>query len=304
MDLTRVLESPHALHAASVHLPMSLAFLGLPLILVTILTSKRWHRGRTFVGAYFLVAGLIALAATLTGMRAASELVALASSEIETALTQHRLLGYSITVLAFATSVLLAASHFRGDVGRRVLTASAMLTALALAVAVLFAGSSGGRLVYGFGIGTPVARADGTSGATIVVGAYPSVASVSVVPTVAIADKSVDAMYTPKTLAIDPVQAAAVTFQRDIVPLLERRCFKCHSGNEPEAGLDLTTRAGILEGGDYAGAAVIPGAPDQSPMVLHLRGIYEPKMPKDAEELTESELHTIRMWIFAGAKGE
>ena len=88
------------------------------------------------------------------------------------------------------------------------------------------------------------------------------------------------------------------------MPLLERHCFECHRGNNAEAGLDLTTHAGILKGGDYAGPSVIPGAPDNSPVVLHIRGIYLPKMPKDAPELTERDLHTFRMWIASGARGE
>jgi hypothetical protein len=116
-------------------------------------------------------------------------------------------------------------------------------------------------------------------------------------------DESDDASYTPHTKPIDAAQAASITFKNHVLPLLERHCFKCHHGKDAEAGLDLTTHAGILQGGDYAGPAVIPGAPDQSPIVLHIRGIYQPKMPKDAGELTESELHMIRMWIAAGAKG-
>ena len=115
-------------------------------------------------------------------------------------------------------------------------------------------------------------------------------------------NESDDAIYTPHTKPIDATQAASVSFKNDVVPILERHCFKCHRGKAAEAGLNLTTHAGILKGGDYAGACVVPGEPDQSAIVMHIRGIYEPKMPKDAPELTEDELHTIRMWVAAGAK--
>jgi hypothetical protein len=257
-----------------------------------------------FASAFFLFTSLVALAATLTGERAASELVALANKEIETVVAHHRLLGFSITALSLIVSILLIAGHFRANPSGRILARLAALNALALAIVVLFAGSSGGRLVYGFGIGTPIAGADGVSGATPVVGAYTSGPTASTPPPAIAMEESVDATYTPNTLPLDSAQAALVTFRNDIVPLLERRCVECHRGDGAEAGLDLASHAGILEGGDYAGPVVIPGAPDNSPMVLHIRGIYLPKMPKDAEELTESELHTIRMWITAGAKGE
>lgn len=304
MDLTAVFKSAHALHGASVHLPISLGLLGLPLVFAAVLARKRWQGMRLFAAVYFFLTFLAAAAAAFTGQRAAWELVALANEEIETVVTQHQLLGYSMTALPLVTCILLVVSHFRARSGGRVAAGLAVLSALVLAVVLLFAGSSGGRLVYGFGIGTPIAGADGLSGATPIVGAYASVTMAGVPPVLTNAVEPVDANYTPKILPIEPAEAASVTFKKDIVPLLERHCFACHHGDAAEAGLDLATHAGILKGGDYAGPSVIPGAPDNSPVVLHIRGIYLPKMPKDASELTEAELHTIRMWIAAGAKGE
>ncbi len=48
-----------------------------------------------------------------------------------------------------------------------------------------------------------------------------------------------------------------------VAPLVERRCAGCHSGDEPKGGLDLTTRAGLLAGGD-SGAAVELGQSQSS----------------------------------------
>ena len=304
MDLTRVLESPHALHAASVHLPISLALLGLPLAFAAVLAPKRWPRARLFAGAFFFFASVVALFAALTGERAASELVALANEEIETVVAHHRLLGFSISALALVTSILLTASHLLSRSGCRILAGLAALNTLALAAVALFTGSSGGQLVYGFGIGTPIVGVDGLSGETLLVGAHPGAATVGIPPVATGSDESLDAIYTPNTQPIDPAQAASLKFLSDVVPLLERHCVECHRSEDPAAGLDLTTHAGILRGGDYAGPSVIPGDLNGSPIVLHIRGIYLPKMPKDADELTESDLHIIRMWISTGAKGE
>lgn len=304
MDLTRVLESPHALHAASSHLPIALGLIGLPLILFAVREPRRWPSVRLHAGSYFLVTSVIAYLAVLAGDRAASGLVALASKEIEQVVAQHRQMGLSVTSVAFSTGILLLASHFGGRFSGRLFAGLAVMGAFGLVPFVLFAGSSGGRLVYGYGIGTPVMGADGVSGATPVVGAY-TVSAAAIAPAVApVNDASLNAIYTPKTLPIDPGVATAVSYMRDIGPLLESRCVECHGGDKPEAGLDLSSHAGILAGGDYAGPAVIPGAPDNSPMVFHIRGIYEPKMPKERDELTEEELHAIRMWIAAGARGE
>lgn len=306
MDLTRTLESSHALHAASVHLPISQGLVGLPLLLIAVFASKQWPRARSLASIYFFLTALVSAMAAFTGERAASELVALASKTIESVVYQHQILGFSIAALALSTSILLAASQFTKPLARSVFSGLALTTAAALAVVVLFAGSSGGRLVYGFGIGTPVANADGTSGATLIVGANPMGKSPNAPPTATTRtmEESEDAKYTPHTKPIDTAQAAAVSFMKDVVPVLERHCFKCHEGTKAKAGLDLTTHAGIMKGGDYAGACVVPGEADQSAIVMHIRGIYEPKMPKNAPELTEDELHTIRMWIASGAKGE
>ncbi|MFA6243514.1 MAG: c-type cytochrome domain-containing protein [Candidatus Hydrogenedentales bacterium] len=292
------------MHAASVHLPISLALLGVPLVFLAFFAPKRWPGLRLFSATFYFFASLVAILAALTGQRAASELVALANDEIQTVVTHHRLLGFSIAALPLVISILLVASHLRVRSGGRFLAGLAALNAVALAAVVTFAGSSGGRLVYGFGIGTPIVGVDGVSGATAVVGAYKGGPIASTSPPAFGMDTASDAKYTPHTKPIDPAQAASITFKNDVLPLLERRCFKCHRGQDAEAGLDLSTHAGILKGGDYAGPAVMPGAPDNSPIVLHIRGIYLPKMPKDAEELSENDLHTIRMWVSSGAKGE
>ncbi len=304
MDLTKAFASPHALHAFSVHLPISLGLVGLPFVFVALWASSRWPRARIFAGAYYFFASLAAVAATLTGLRAASTLVALANEKVEAVVAQHQLLGFATVVLPLVTSIFLVVSHFRARSGGKFSGGVALFSAIALAVVILYDGSSGGRLVYGFGIGTPVAGVDGLSGATLIVGAYRAAALASNPSVGSGMDDAADAKYTPHTRSIDSGQAASMTFRKDIAPILERRCVKCHHGKDGEAGLDLSTKAGMLKGGDYAGAAVVPGVPDQSPVVLHLRGIYQPKMPKDAEELSEDELHTIRMWIFSGAKGE
>ncbi|MFM9068333.1 MAG: hypothetical protein ACKOUR_13525, partial [Planctomycetota bacterium] len=39
---------------------------------------------------------------------------------------------------------------------------------------------------------------------------------------------------------------AAIDFDRDIAPLLARRCLECHDANEKKGGLDLTRRATAL----------------------------------------------------------
>ena len=60
------------------------------------------------------------------------------------------------------------------------------------------------------------------------------------------------------------VQAQTVDFKRDIQPILENRCWDCHSADAQEGDLRLDQRLGMLRGGGSGIAAIVPGKPDQS----------------------------------------
>src|SRR5450755_5104534 len=63
------------------------------------------------------------------------------------------------------------------------------------------------------------------------------------------------------------VDAAPASFQKDIRPLLEDRCAMCHSADAKTSGFEVTSVGALLKGGAKAGAAVIPGKPDSSPLI-------------------------------------
>jgi hypothetical protein len=303
MDLTRVLDSPHALHAASAHLPIALCLLGAPLAVAAAFAPRRWTGFRVFAWMFFLLAVLAALAAASAGERAAADLSALQDEEIQSIVAQHRALAYWTIGLVCGTAVLLGPGLLLTRKTALFLRGLGVASSLGMAALVLFVGSSGGRLVYGFGIGTPVYGIDAISGGTPLVGVHPGAdpegGSAGTEPA---EEVDLNDIYTPRTRPIDADQPVALDFTADVLPLLERHCTECHGTDSPESGLELSTVDGVLKGGDYAGPGVLPGDPDESPIVLHIRGIYRPKMPKDRDELSEDDLHTIRLWISAGAK--
>lgn len=87
-------------------------------------------------------------------------------------------------------------------------------------------------------------------------------------------------------------------FDSEIAPLLKSRCVKCHGPATREAGLYLSTPAGIARGGK-SGPVVAPHDPAASRL---WEKIAADEMPPD-EPLTEAERSTIRRWILAGAPG-
>jgi hypothetical protein len=86
------------------------------------------------------------------------------------------------------------------------------------------------------------------------------------------------------------LQASPVSFQKTIRPLLEDRCAMCHSADARTSGFEVSSVAALLKGGQKAGAAVIPGQPDASPLVQFLTGKRQPRMPKELPPLSAAEI--------------
>ena len=89
-----------------------------------------------------------------------------------------------------------------------------------------------------------------------------------------------------------------------IFDLLDFRCVDCHGRHGTEGGLDLRTAAAAIAGGK-SGAAVVPGKPDSSPLIIRLAKDEMPprkgRFDLSIKPITEPELDLLRSWIAAGA---
>lgn len=91
---------------------------------------------------------------------------------------------------------------------------------------------------------------------------------------------------------------ASQLFARKIRPLLESKCFDCHSSKaeDVKSGLKLDSLDDILKGGAM-GAAIVPGDPDASFLLKALR--YEEadyQMPP-AGKLSDEDIQLVERWI-------
>ena len=89
-------------------------------------------------------------------------------------------------------------------------------------------------------------------------------------------------------------------FKSDVRVLLKQHCVKCHGGDKIRGDLDLTTRAGLLKGGEE-GPSIITGKADESFLMTVLRHEEEPFMPAKADKLSPDALKKIADWINLGA---
>src|ERR1051325_7609333 len=94
-----------------------------------------------------------------------------------------------------------------------------------------------------------------------------------------------------------------ITFFREkIQPILEERCFECHShkSGKMKGGLTLDSRSGWEAGGEQ-GAVIVPGQPDKSLLVKAVRRTdADFKMPQK-KALPENEVAWLEEWVKRGA---
>ena len=81
-----------------------------------------------------------------------------------------------------------------------------------------------------------------------------------------------------------------------IEPLLTENCGQCHSAKSKTSGFSVASADAVVQGGNKYGRAVVPGHPEQSPLVKLLTGTLSPRMPM-GRELAASDIARVENWI-------
>jgi hypothetical protein len=93
-------------------------------------------------------------------------------------------------------------------------------------------------------------------------------------------------------------------FSQDIAPILVANCTGCHSGTGQGAKrgkLELTSFEKLLKG-SAAHAVIVPGKPEESSLVLRIKGEETPRMPQGGNRvLSDDAISKIERWVKAGA---
>jgi outer membrane biosynthesis protein TonB len=91
--------------------------------------------------------------------------------------------------------------------------------------------------------------------------------------------------------------AASVSFARDIKPILDQKCLKCHGGEKTEEGFSVKTHQDLMKGSNN-GIMVKAGSAADSEMI---KLVVEGEMPKRASRLPVAEIKLLTDWVNAGA---
>jgi hypothetical protein len=99
-----------------------------------------------------------------------------------------------------------------------------------------------------------------------------------------------------------PPAAASFDFAKDIVPILEQGCVKCHGPEKQKGALRLDSREAMLKGGDN-GPAITEHKSAESHLIHNVARLDEDTAmpPKKENALTSEQVGKLRAWIDAGA---
>jgi hypothetical protein len=122
----------------------------------------------------------------------------------------------------------------------------------------------------------------------------------------------------PKKELPPPATQKGLTFEKDVKPLFEASCVRCHGERNPKGALRVDTLEGLLAGSDE-GRVIVPGDSAKSKLVHSIARLNpktamppEPRKPRTPpggrnqgpppKPLTPAEVGIVRAWIDQGAK--
>ncbi|HEX5268899.1 MAG TPA: PSD1 and planctomycete cytochrome C domain-containing protein, partial [Gemmataceae bacterium] len=93
-----------------------------------------------------------------------------------------------------------------------------------------------------------------------------------------------------------------VDYQRDVLPILQARCYKCHDAARKKSGYRIDSRSSALRGGESGKPAIVPGDGSKSELIRRITtATGDEAMPAGKDKLTPEQVRVLRAWVDAGA---
>jgi uncharacterized membrane protein len=316
-------------HPAVVHFPIALLTLAAAVEAWSVVRRKRVPLHTTLVCLYFGAAA--AVVATLLGWANAD-----ASGQHGSIVTIHRWLGVAVAVLA-ALAAVLSIFIWRREAVRPRLLWSYRASILAAGGLVGLVGMYGGMISFGKDhysdayatLQRELSRDTTTGVAHSAVTTATNVARATARATANGAAKVADKVAGPIVQAVanavptatpatsdgeptPPATDAAATlggghldYARDIEPIFQANCVKCHNESKKKGGYRLDAKDRVFAAGESGNVPIVPGKADESRVVKMLEGkgeFADSIMPPKGAPLSYQQIQLIRQWIDEGAK--
>ncbi|MEK6259049.1 MAG: PSD1 and planctomycete cytochrome C domain-containing protein [Planctomycetota bacterium] len=101
---------------------------------------------------------------------------------------------------------------------------------------------------------------------------------------------------------LPPAANREVDFVRDVRPIFQRACVRCHGPDKQKSEFRLDVRQTALTGGESYAPNIVPGKSADSPLVKMVAGVGDVTMPPEGDRLSAEEIGLLRAWIDQGAK--
>lgn len=296
-------------HAINVHLPLVLAMVGLPLVAVMTIRRGRDRSLRWGMVAFYVLLVLSALYAVYTGERAMAALSSANSANAWHRVELHEWMAKRVSIFAGVTAFFLLLVNIPRVWARQTFLVLALIASLSTTGWVVVTGHLGGTAVYHYALGTPATEA-GSEPAKPAIAKAPKNKSKPTAVAKAVAPKPAPsvATATPPANAKSAVPniniVKAVSYGKDIKPILTARCVECHEGSDAKGAFQVSNVMLLKKNGRKAGPGVVPGDPAGSAIVQYITGKRQPQMPKGAKPLTADQIELIKSWIAQGAEDD
>src|SRR6266545_7587402 len=92
-----------------------------------------------------------------------------------------------------------------------------------------------------------------------------------------------------------------VDFAKEIKPIFEASCIKCHGRGRIKGDLSIENRETLLKGGE-SGPALVPGNSAESHLIELVAGLDpDSVMPQKGKRMKPEQIGLLRAWIDQGA---
>src|ERR1039458_6907148 len=103
---------------------------------------------------------------------------------------------------------------------------------------------------------------------------------------------------------LPPPASGQIDFDRDIKPILDASCLRCHGPEKPKSHFRLDNRESALKGGNNNTNDIIPGESNRSKLIAYVAGLdkdIQMPPPDHGPPLTPQQIGLLRAWIDRGA---
>src|SRR6185436_19740296 len=88
---------------------------------------------------------------------------------------------------------------------------------------------------------------------------------------------------------------AGPDFEREVRPIFERHCFKCHGPEKQKGGLRFDVKEGAFKAGESGKKAIVPGRASESRLIQLVSSKDEDeRMPTKGEPLSTAQIDLLK----------